>query len=262
MPAITEYSQKKVADYLFDGAKVLLLFGHGLGDTVMFYPAFEALKKAFPKVNFSLYTECGQEEVFGKVVWDESQYDLTFSLHYPMSEHLPDKTKSEYCCMQELGIDPALIEREFALLPTYKSPLVALHFNSTALPGSVNCPQEVAKRLWKQVLDFGLIPIECHFQHMFHNPVNGKFDFVTNTVRDCKASIPSLIGLLQRCRGFIGVASGPLTIALSMYPERVLYLENTHKLATYTRSKQTGVMNVKGAYDQDYVAQWLENIQR
>ncbi len=260
MAAITEYSKKKLVEYLYDGAKVLLLFGHGLGDTVMFYPAFEALKKAYPKVQFSLYIENGQEEVFGKVAWDESQYDLVFSIHYPMSEHLKDKTKSEYCCIQELGIDPALIEREFANLPVCKSPLVAMHFQSTALPDTVNCPPDVADKLWNQVLTAGFVPIEVHYQHVFHNPVNKKFDCVTNTVRGCRATVPNLIGLLQRCRGFIGVASGPLTIALSLYPERVLYLENTHPLTTYTRNPSVGRMNIRGPYDSDYVTQWLEHL--
>jgi hypothetical protein len=260
MAAITEYTKKKLVEYLYDGANVLILFGHGLGDTVMFYPVFEALKSAYPKVKFDLYVECGQEEVFGKVKREEEKYDLVFSINYPMSEHLTDKTKSEYCCIQEIGIDPVLINREFSKLPLCKSPLIALHFNSTALPGSVNCPSEVAEQLWLQVVSAGFVPIECHYQHVFHNPVNKKYDFVNNTVRGCKASIPALIGLLQRCRGFIGVASGPLTIALSMYPERTLYLENSHRLSTYTRDKRVGVISTRGTYDSDYVARWLDGL--
>jgi hypothetical protein len=213
-------------------------------------------------VNFNLYVENGQEEIFGKVAWDESQYDLVFSINYPMSEHTPDWTKTEYCCVQEIGIDPALIEREFAKMPIVNSPIIALHFNSTALPDSVNCPEDNARKLWQQVLSAGFVPIECHYQHVFHNPVNKKYDFVSNTVRGCKASVPSLVGLLQRCRGFIGVASGPLTIALAMYPERTLYLENSHRLSTYTRDKRVGVTSIRGAYDEDYVARWLESLKK
>ena len=37
-------AEKKLVDYLAPGQKVLIRFGHGLGDTLMFIPLLEALK--------------------------------------------------------------------------------------------------------------------------------------------------------------------------------------------------------------------------
>ena len=256
--AINDFKEKKLVEHLYDGAKVLILFGHGLGDTIMFYPAYEALVRLYPKVDFTLYVESGQEEIFGKVEWDEDAYDLVFSLNYFMAEN-SGVTKSEHCCERELGIDSAEIKSEFAQLSSFDSPLVGVHFQGTALPQSVNCDERTARQIWNEILGAGLVPIEVHYQHMFHNPMNVKYPCVTSTVRGCSARISSLIGLLQRCRCFIGVASGPLTLALSMYPDRVLYLQKEHDISSYTKEK-VAIVDLKGDYINGSVSGWLGSI--
>ena len=40
---IRDYKDKKLSEYLEPGQKVLIRFGHGLGDTIMFIPALEKL---------------------------------------------------------------------------------------------------------------------------------------------------------------------------------------------------------------------------
>ena len=64
---ITDYKDKKLAEYLEPGMKALIRFGHGLGDTIMFMPAFTLLRRLYPETQIDLYVECGQEEIFESV---------------------------------------------------------------------------------------------------------------------------------------------------------------------------------------------------
>lgn len=251
---IENYNEKKVVDYLEDGQKVLLRFGHGLGDCLLFMPVFWHLKELYPKVHFDLYLESGQEEIFNSVpVGEGDEYDLIFTLHFPMSEGT-DLTKSQKCCVDELGIEPIT---EVAQLPQKRSPIVAVHFHGTALPNAVGCPEPIAKQIWADIIKAGKIPMECHFEHMFHNPANAKYPFVTNTCRGCEPNLHSLIGLLQHSFAFIGVASGPFVVGLSTMPQRMLYLEKAHKLTSYTRYP-VPTIDIKKDYTEGYVYQWLK----
>ena len=254
---IDNYKEKKLVEYLEDGQKVLIRWGHGLGDLVMWLPSYEKLKIEYPNVDFHLYVESGQEELWGNEKDKDSQdYDLVFSLDFPMSEG-SDLTKAEKCCKEELGIEPP--ERELAEIPKYESPFVACHFHGTALPGSVGCSAEVARQIWQEIKDAGKIPIECHFKHVFHNPANEKFDFIDISVRESEAKISSLIGLIQNSSAFIGVASGPFVIALSTIPDRTLYLEKSHELKTYTKKeiKKVDINN----YKPNSIKTWLTQLQ-
>jgi hypothetical protein len=255
---ITNFKTKKVADHLAElapGSKVLIRFGHGWGDTQMFMPAFWSLQTQFPKLAIDLYVECGQEEIFKSYPdKDSTEHDLIFSLDFPMSEG-SGMTKVEKCCIEELGIRPIDALPVFDPRP---SPIVACHFQGTALPASVNCPEAVAQKIWGEVVDAGMVPIEAHFEHCFHNPVNAKYGFVTSTVRGCKPKLQSLIGLIQHSFAFIGVASGPFVTAMVVMPERTLYLERSHKVESYTRKKITriDVMN----YTDGTVKEWLASM--
>lgn len=249
---ITDFKQKKLVEYLKPNQKVLIRFGHGLGDTLMFLPVMDKLRKGYPKTQIDLYVEAGQEELFGDTMDKEGKgYDLVFSLDYPMSEG-SDLTKTEKCCRDEIGIEPP--KKEVADLEKQESPFVAVHFQGTALPGSVNCPEETAKKIWQEIKDFGKIPIECHFEHLFHNPENKKFDFINRDVRDCKTDIKSLIGLIQHSFAFVGIASGPLVVALSVMPDRTFYLEKNHKLKNYTKK------NIQQNYKEGVIKQWLNTL--
>lgn len=253
-------SGKKLFDLIKPGMNVLILFGHGLGDVIMFYPAYEAICKLYPDVKFNLYVESGQEELFGYVDRSEELYDLVFNIHYWMAEGT-NKTKTELCCEKELGISYELVKNDFYVFnKKYKSPIIGVHFNGTSLPGCVGVNEEWAKLLWTDIEEFGFVPFELHYKHMFHNPVNEKFSFINNTVRNCKPSIGKLIGLLNSCIGFAGVASGPFTIAMSLYSDRVLYLEKSHKLKNYTRKLSPYIINVNEQYNKEIVFQWLSKL--
>ncbi|NQU99899.1 MAG: hypothetical protein HQ538_04125 [Parcubacteria group bacterium] len=253
---IDNFSGKKLTEYLKDGMKVLIRWGHGLGDLLMFLESYEKLKKDYPLVNFHLYTESGQEELWGDEKNKDAQdYDLVFSLNFPMAEG-SNITKAEKCCIEEIGIEPPV--KEIVELSKYDSPFVALHFFGTALPGSVGCSEEVAKQIWQEVKDFGKIPISCHFEHCWHNPVNQKFGFVDISVRGYQAKISNLIGLIQHSFAFIGVASGPFVVALSVMPERTLYLEKSHPLKTYTK-KDIAKVDINN-YQVGDVTKFLESL--
>lgn len=250
---ITDFSQKKLAEYLEPGQKVLIRFGHGWGDTLMFMPILERLRRLYPETQIDLYLECGQEEIFKSYPEKDSQsHDVVFSLDFPMSEG-SGITKAEKCCQDEIGISH---EEQFAILPDKGSPFVAVHFHGTALPDSVGCPEDKARIIWQDIIDAGKIPIECHFEHIFHNPINAKFGFVDNNVRKCQANLHSLIGLIQHSFAFIGVASGCFVTALNVNPERTMLLERNHKLTDYTRDSRPQSLSMN-AIESGMVKKWL-----
>lgn len=253
---VTDYQTKKLVDYLSPGKKVLIRFGHGWGDTQMFIPLYQKLVDLYPDVHFDLYVECGQEEIFPSYpTKDSDQHDLIFHLDFPMSEG-SDLTKAEKCCKDELGIPFG--QPPVAVLPKQDNPFVLCHFQGTALPDSVNCPEPVAQKIWQEIIDAGKIPIECHFEHIFHNPVNAKYSFIDSNVRKVPAKLSKLIAMMQHSFAFIGVASGPFVTALSTYPDRVMFLENRHKLHSYVKLPVSKVDVTK--YGGGEIKTWLESL--
>jgi len=229
---IDNFEKKKIAEYLKPGQKVLILYHCGWGDLLTFMVAFNELKRLYPKVEFSLYLENDQDKIFPSVnKIEEEKYDLVFSPNFPMSEG-SGLTKVENCCINELGIPPVsgVIE-----LPKRKSPIVLVHFQATALPNQINCSPEIAKKIWNEILEFGLVPFETHWLHGFANPVNKKYDFINRDVRDCKANLANLIGLVQHSFAFVGVLSGPAMTALSVMPNHSFILEKDFKLTDYVK---------------------------
>jgi hypothetical protein len=221
----------------------------------MFMPILERLRQLYPLVQIDLYVESGQEEIFASIGDKDAQgYDRVFSLDFPMAEGTP-LTKSEKCCVEEIGIEPI---NSKIVLKKYDNPFVGVHFHGTALPEAVGCPEEVAKRIWSEVIEAGFIPIECHFQHLFHNPSNTLYPFISRHVRDIPSHLPTLIGLLQHCTAFIGVASGPLITAFNLYPERTLFLEKNHKFENYYRYPIAKV-DIKD-YRDGSVKNWLKEV--
>jgi len=258
---ITNYKHRKLIQYLQPGQKVLIRFGHGLGDAIMFMPVLEELRRRRPDTQIDLYVECGQEKIWNSVPNKEAEgYDWIFSLDFPMSEG-SGLTKREKCARDELGLHPdALVDiPEFAPLPECPSPIVCVHFQGTALPGPVNCPEDTAALIWREIHEAGLIPFECHYRHCFHNPINGRMWFVDSTAREAKASLRSLFGLLQHSRAFIGVASGPFCAAMSIMPDRTMFLEKRHKARDYTR-RVIPIVDLNLPYVAGTVRRWLDGL--
>ncbi len=256
---------KKLADYLKDEPKrVLIVFWHGIGDVVQFLGIFEHLKVLYPKTHFDIGFAKGlQEEAFypNAILLDnldhiEEGYDITALIHFPV-ETDPKLTKSELCCREELGIEPLTAYRPIQRI--HRSPFVAVHFNLTCLPDLVRPSEEVGGRIWEEIHEAGMVPIEVHFQHVFHNPANTKFDFVDCTVRGCRPNISSLLGILQRSVAFVGVVSGPFHCAMALMDHRrIAYLEKNIPLERFTHEKlqKFNLLDYQGG-----VKEWLANVQ-
>jgi len=261
---------KKLVEYITPETKrILIIFWHGVGDAVMFFKPFEALKQQFPAIHFDLAFAKGltQEVMYpgallvtGDDLKDDKlkamDYDIVAKVHFPMNEAQQEFTKGEWCCIKELGIEPVW---GHSALPECQNRLVGVHFNITCLPGAANPDEETAKRVWNDILEAGYIPIETHFEHVFHNPVNKKFDFVDCTVRRAKAEVDSLIGLIRNLGAFVGVVSGNFHIALAtLPPERIFFLEKDFKLECFTKHPIARADIHPGKYNGE-VKLWLMN---
>jgi len=259
--------KEKLKEYLDTNLykKVAIFFGHGLGDCVMFQILLDKLKELYPNISFTMALQKGldEETIYPDAVFVNSreeaqkleEFDLVAQINFPV-ETDPHLTKAELCCKTELGIEPICGHKK---LPDFPSPIVAVHFNLTALPSLANPSEEVAEKIWREIKEAGLIPIECHFSHVFDNPVNKKFSFVDSTVRNCQAKVSSLIGLLKVSRAFIGVVSGPFHCALSVLPfNRILYLEKDLPLNRFTY-EPIKTLDIKN-YRDGFVKEWLVGI--
>jgi len=260
---------EKLSHYLTNGMQVLIVFFHGIGDCVMFKRVFDHLCETYPQIVFDIGICDGldQEFIFPHAVrlagdwrekFDTLGYDIVFSCNFPMSEGQEELTKAEWCCEKELGITPVWGHEP---LQHGANRLIGIHYNITCLPESCNPSEETAKKIWDEVLLAGMIPIETHFQHIFHNPVNVKFDFVDCCVRRVQPRISSLAGLLEMCYAFIGVVSGNFHTALAVKPnDRVCLLEKDFKLGCFTKLPiQT--IDIKD-YKDGSVLKWLTDLQK
>ena len=272
MPRDIEPSKdgKKLAEYFIDDTikNVLIFFAHGLGDVIMFMKPFEALKNKYPliKFDFAILRGLDQESVYSEAVLVDAQettdfssdrfkhYDIVARINFPMSEGQEKLTKGEWCCVHELGIDP-ICGHTILNCPT-PNRLVAVHFNITCLPGACNPDKETAEKIWNEILEAGMIPIESHFEHVFHNPVNTKFDFVDCTVRRVKPQVSTLTGLITSCAAFIGVVSGNFHVAMSVLPEnKIALLEKDFTAPMFTK-KDIKRIDIK-KYKDGSVKEWL-----
>ena len=254
---------KKLKEYLDTGKykRVAIFWGHGLGDSIQFRIILEKLKELYPKIEFkmAIFKGLDLEVVFPEHVFVNSReeamnlkdFDLVCQINFPLERE--GLTKTELCCQTEIGIEPI---NGHLPLPEFHSPLVAVHFNLTSLPELVRPSRETAESIWNEIREAGLIPIEVHFSHVFDNPVNKKFDFVDCTVRNCKAHLSSLFGLLKISRFFVGVVSGPFHSAMAILPhERICYLQKDIPLERFTH-ENIKVIDIKN-YKKNSVLNWL-----
>lgn len=246
--------------------RVLLFFWHGLGDLIMFLEPYRVLRELNPDVHFDLgiVKGIGQEEVVPEAIGfttdkdlDKLDYDIVSKIHFPMSEGQEQYTKGEWCCIHELGIPPVCGHVAPALAKPKR--LISVHFNITCLPASCNPDEATAKKVWDEIIQAGCIPIESHFEHTFHNPVNKKFDFVNATVRECLPRVSTLAGLIADSAAFIGVVSGNFHTALAVLPpERIMLLEKDFTAPMFTKLP-VGRCDIK-QYKEGTVKKWLTDL--
>lgn len=237
----------KLAELLSTGVyhKVLIPYFHGVGDVVMVLPIIKYLRTKNPDITIELGLCRGldQETFVPDAVlldgdWREKAltlgYDLVYPLNFPL-EKLEDTslTKAEVSCIEEVGIPPIC-----GHLKLKAKPLCAVTFQMTSVPWVANAEPEIAEKIWGDIKEAGYVPIELHFQHIFHNPVNSKYPFVDTHVRDMAPRIETLMALLAGCCRAVCTVGGVFHLALSILgPERVLLLERDLKREHFTKDK-------------------------
>jgi hypothetical protein len=242
----SEQGDGPLTDYLHAHMRrVLIVFRHGVGDLVMFLSPLETMQRLHPRIHFDLALAEGldQQTIYPRAIvldgnWRQRvaamDYDIVFICHFPMEDSSrPSTTKAELCCEKELGIEPT--NGHVRLTP---KKLVGVHFQATSVPGLANANRQTARRIWHDIIDAGYVPVETHFEHLFHNPLNARFDFADNNVRIWTPRLSTLMALLGACEVFIGVVSGNFHLALSILgSRRVLLLENEFKASQFTKDK-------------------------
>lgn len=276
---IKEYTTKKISDYLkYDKPKkVCLVFIHGLGDVVMFIEPLKKLIELYPDTEILLGCQkgVGQTEFFGQYVKtvdimdankDYEDCEFTFQIHFPMAESFEGEyTKAELCCELELGIEKIWQHPDFSNGLTticdnkkpFYNPFVAVHFQATAMNEQCNPSEEIAKKIWNEIIEAGFIPIESFYSHVFANPRNVKHPFVSRHVRDLKPDIQQLCLMLGHCFASIGVSSGNFHMSMAtMNHKRIMYLKKEYDVSCYTRDKNTLQIDVNN-YDNGLIYDWL-----
>ena len=217
--------------------KVALVFVHGLGDTLMFRSYLDQLIAELTGVSIDCYVLAGFESLSlyyrSWPGWEQmpTGYDKVFEIAFFMAEN-SGLTKGELCGRDELGLDSWMCDLK-PVVPE-KSCLAAVHFSATALPQQCNPSEPVARRIWEILSERGLIPIEVHSEHYFHNPVNMKYGFVNATLRGSAPSLDKLRSVISQSMVFVGVASGPMIMALAIDHRRVIYLKRSFDISSYT----------------------------
>ena len=274
---IWEGDKPKLSHYLNElkPKKVLIPYGHGLGDCIMFLNVFDKLVSLYPDIEFTLALQKGlgfeelEPDIIGenkKVIFtndlsynkDTDEYDIIADIDFPMTESHTRYTKAEGCCINELGIEPI---GEHKKITCGKNRLIGVHFQITCLPDAANPDEETAKMVWDDILSEGFIPIEMHFQHIFHNPVNKMFPFIDCTIRRVRPQISTLAGLIQSCAGVVCVVSGNLHTALSILPdERIFLLEKHFKLESFTHRSNIRRASIMPKEYKNEVKEWLKTL--
>lgn len=246
--------------------RILIVFWHGIGDVLMFRPVYEGLKLRYPNhhFDFGLLPGVGHKELIEdglELTEDEftKDHDVAFVISFPMIEgNIRDKkTKAEYCIEKEIG-DIGSVNLELPNIPSTFNRLVGVHFQGTCLPGSTNPDEVLAKRIWDDLIAADYVPIDLHFKHVFHNPVNKEFSWITRSCRELEPSLKTLQMIIDQCFAVVAVASGPLVISLCRKPYHTVYLQKHHDIGCYTRNVSF-VVDLKN-YDKNVLLGYLNTM--
>lgn len=271
-------TQQNIISYIKEvpPKRVLLVFLHGLGDFLSFRGVYKFLCDSFPEIEFTYGLEEGMgyekfliEEEKHKLINRSTEekdnkcfesYDLVFSIQYTQDRE-GQMSKAENCLMTEIGsFEP--LEQPHRSIAKMRSRIVPVHFYSTWGPSAFGMVgrEETAKKIWNEILEAGLIPIETHFEHKYKNPENKNFDWINAHVRGVECNAENLVSLIQDSYAFIGVISGNIHVALSCLPR-----EKVMCLTTYmpSRALGTGVpfINIDN-YKEGSIFNWLQSLNK
>lgn len=232
--------------------KSLFIFDHGLGDLINFLPVwYEFIKQAgihpilgsSSKRQFDLIDKniISIDDLFNK-----RRYNYVYKVLYPdpKDSSIPidvsdEPPKPYLCAFYELGMD-YFVWKPYHMENKYKvdnSRRVGVHlFGHTGMHKKF-CPVEVGEQIWKEIIEAGYEPYECHMTPDFADeyPDFVEADFMNCLDKDCslryeKADLKKMIQEIGKCKFFIGIDSGPIYLASALLGlDNIIGLENQKK---------------------------------
>jgi len=246
---ISDYRNRKVVDYLKTkrNGKALLIFRHGLGDIINFFPIFEELKRIHPEWIFNLGLDKDRNLSFlHKNTFEYDRFNFKdlhrrftffFSIFYKEPyDNLIDKPT--WCNLNEIGL------KNFIWKP-YKMVIkrneikdrVGVHFFGSTNQTNKSLNTEEANMFWNNILTVGKKPFEIH--NPKHNVCSGPslgfdFDKTPNTIRFNNPNIKEIINEINKCEFFIGIDSGILYLATTILGvDKCIGIEKNYRISKY-----------------------------
>lgn len=273
------YSEHKVFDIIKANhfKKILIRIKAGLGDAVMFkevcLPALKtAVHNLYPPIsddNVDVQAHNGQDVLFfsgDRYSGNLSDYDAVFELDFPDNcftwEGADTLTKPEVCLRDELGLPYYNAKEYYYGTGNYvNSPFVGIHLFSTCYAG-LNCPEEFARNLWRQIADNGLIPLDTYIETPSGKNRYKPYDFETQNLKGVTPGVDKLSRVISSCAGFASVSSGNFFLALQyMPPQKILFLQTIFRPVKLTRLP-VHVVDAKAPYNsatEKAVQDWIDD---
>jgi hypothetical protein len=238
--------------------KAVLLFNHGLGDFILFLPLFEQLCDYCE--GWDLYIGCSPERNFKYlhkkcVIMDspygkyEGVYDIIFNIIYPEPprdenelknikgrfsvEKVETITKPYLCNELEVGL-PRFVWKPHKIRFKRKavdSKIIGVHFFGHTSVQNKDSDVSTAEFIWNQIKEAGFKPFEIQMLPLsvLKDEETPKF-IGKDTIRYQFPNLRIMCESIKKCKGFIGVDSGPIYLAGSILGfENVLGLERLRK---------------------------------
>ena len=232
--------------------KSLFIFEHGLGDLINFLPVwYEFLEQTGIRSTLGS-SEKRQFNLINKNIlningsFDNKQYQYIYKILYPdpknssISIEISEESPKPYlCAFYELGMNN-FVWSPYRMLNKYKdenSKRIGVHLFGHTGMNKKFCPVDIAEEIWKEIIEAGYEPYECHMTPNFADEYP---DFIEADLMECltpdcslryeKADLGKMIEEIGKCRFFIGVDSGPIYLASALLgTDYIIGLENQKK---------------------------------
>ncbi len=260
---------KKICSYLNNikndpSSNVLFIFDHGFGDMIMFLHLYETIKEKYPNINFkigankafgleelhsdiiplntqyafdwvmSYYAKCDKRYSIGSIC---KGYDFVFEIGFHEAQN-----KMKTCAYREFGftdpIDMNLYHMNVNAIPFNDTNTIGIHAvsNSGTKMRSLNTRE--LRTLWHIVFKLGYNPVLFHTNYKVMNPEAKSLvtlDWIPEANRiNPKSNLTDVANKISTCKYFIGVPSGPITMAQQILGDnRCINLNKTGKTLNF-----------------------------
>lgn len=266
---VDNYKDKRLTEYLEPGDEVLIKFNnHGIGDMIMFQPLYQRMKQLYPEVHFHLLGNTDQQYFYEDPL---AQVTKTFYIKFPETTGMfcgkpYSMSKPEACAVLELGI-PFDKTLEFTWNPEQWDD-VDIPDNSIGVVFQVcsNASRSLdyicASAIWEHIRKAGFAPIEVVFKNPNLAARNGKFGFINMSCRGLKANPETMIGVIKKCKGFLGVNTGTFCAATALMHGDVIHLRKNDGFAPWYKRfdpvQEVMCNNGPGGIDWSVIDRYLE----